>query len=149
MVFYRILDAFSGEPALPAGPIKLPDYFPVEPKGCETQAQTLFACLADEATQKARDLEKAGLQKSYFDDVQLQPEDERAAKLVAEEGDSNPSLPKAGDNPLNECRSSIAYYRRCCDRALKQRKNWILTEPYRVQEEYRYQGDAKVKTLEE
>jgi hypothetical protein len=142
MVFYRIIDAFSGEPQLPPGPIHLPQYFPVEPKGCEKQAQTLFACLANEATQKARDMEKAGFQKSYFSDVQLPPEDERAAQLAREGND--PSLPKAGDNPLEECRSSIAYYKKCCDRALKQRKNWILTEPYRVQEEYRYKGDETV-----
>jgi hypothetical protein len=141
MVFYRILDAFSGEPKLPPGPIHLPSYFPVEPKGCEKQAQALFACIANEATQKARDMEKAGLQKSFFPDVQLQPEDERAAQLARETDD--PSLPKAGDNPLEECRSSIAYYKRCCDRALKQRQNWLLTEPYRVQEEYRYkEGDG-------
>jgi hypothetical protein len=43
---------------------------------------------------------------------------------------------------LEECRSSIAYYKRCCDRALKKRQNWILTEPYRVQEEYRYKEDG-------
>ena len=136
MVFYRIIDAFSGEPKFPPGPIHLPPYFPVEPKGCEKQAQTLFACLANEATQKARDMEKAGLQKSYFPDVTLQAETPEAAQLAKESND--PSLPKAGDNPLEECRSSIAYYQRCCDRALKKRQNWMLTEPYRVQEEYRY-----------
>ncbi|GKY99072.1 hypothetical protein MPSEU_000862900 [Mayamaea pseudoterrestris] len=146
MVLYRIMDAFSGEPQLPPGPIRLPPYFPVEPKGCETQAQTLFACLANEATLKARDMEKAGLQSSYFPDVKLQPGDERAAQL-ARVG-SDPTLPKAGDEPLAECRSSIAYYKRCCDRALKKRQNWMLTEPYRVQEEYRYkeEGSSAVKT---
>lgn len=141
MVFYRIIDAFSGEPQLPPGPIHLPSYFPVEPKGCEKQAQTLFACLANEATQKARDMEKAGLQKSFYSDVTLEAEDERAAQLVREGND--PSLPKVGDNPLEECRSSIAYYKRCCDRALKKRQNWMLTEPYRVQEEYRYKEEAE------
>jgi hypothetical protein len=144
MVFHRIIDAFSGEPQLPPEPIHLPSYFPVEPKGCETQAQKLFACLANEATKKARDMEKAGLQSSYFPDVKLQPEDDRAAQLVAAaaKDGNDPSLPKAGDNPLEECRSSIAYYKRCCDRALKKRQNWILTEPYRVQEEYRYKEDG-------
>ena len=34
----------------------------------------------------------------------------------------------------------IAQYRRCCDRALRRKMNWILTEPVRVQEEYRYAG---------
>jgi len=97
-------------------------------------------------------MEKAGLHKSYFPDVQVKPEDENAARLVAERqrqeqsgdagGDaddpSSSALPKPGDNPLDECRTAIAYYKRCCDRELKKRKNWILTEPYRVQEEYRY-----------
>ena len=51
---------------------------------------------------------------------------------------SSGALPQAGDNPLDECRDFIAYYKRCCDRALKKKENWLLTEPYRVQEEYRY-----------
>lgn len=134
MVFYRVLDAVRGEPKLPDGPTKLPEYFPVEPKGCESYAQKLFACLADDATAKARDMEKAGFHKSYFPDVKVKAEDEEAAKLAA----TDPNLPKPGDNPLDECRSQIAYYQRCCDRELRKRKNWILTEPYRVQEEYRY-----------
>lgn len=135
MVFRRIADILAGEPQL-EGPAKLPDYFPVTPTGCEKHAEKLFHCLANEATDKARDMEKAGLHKSYFPDVQVTPGDEKAAKLVAEGG--HPDLPKVGDNPLDECRSSIAYYIRCCNRELKKRKNWILTEPYRVQEEYRY-----------
>ena len=138
MVWNRIVDAFVGEPKLPDGPTRLPSYFPVEPKGCEAHSQKLFACLANEATEKARDMEKAGLHKSYFPDVTVKPGDEAAAKLVAESDGSDPSLPKPGDNPLDECRTFIAYYKRCCDRELKKRKNWILTEPYRVQEEYRY-----------
>jgi hypothetical protein len=83
-------------------------------------------------------MEKAGLHQSYFPDVQVKPDSEQAARLVAERGEEDPSLPKAGDNPLDECRKEIAYYIQCCDRQLKKRKNWILTEPYRVQEEYRY-----------
>lgn len=142
MVLGRLVDWFGGEPKLPPGPTRLPDYFPVEPKGCESHAQKLFACLANEATAKARDMEKAGLHKSYFQDVQVVPGDAKAAALVKEHPE-DPSLPKPGDNPLDECRAHIAYYRRCCDRELKKRKNWILTEPYRVQEEYRYQPDAK------
>lgn len=142
MVWGKLVDTFGGEPKLPSGPTKLPDYFPVEPAGCEKHAQKLFSCLANEATQKARDMEKAGLHKSYFDDVTVKPGDEKAAKLVAENG-NDPSLPKAGDNPLDECRLPIGYYRRCCERELKKRKNWILTEPYRVQEEYRYAGENK------
>jgi hypothetical protein len=97
--------------------------------------------MANEATAKARDMEKAGLHKSYFSDVIVNPEDEKAAKLAAESDD--PALPKVGDNPLDECRSQIAYYMQCCDRELKKKKNWILTEPYRVQEEYRYGGTGK------
>ena len=48
-------------------------------------------------------------------------------------------LPQPGDNPLDECKMLIAHYQRCCDRKLKQKRNWILTESVRVQEEYRYQ----------
>jgi len=141
MVFGRIANLFAGEPKL-EGPAKLPDYFPVTPVGCEKHAEKLFQCLANEATNKARDMEKAGLHQSYFPDVKVKPGDEKAAKLVAE-GD-HPDLPKPGDNPLDECRSQIAYYNRCCDKELKKKKNWILTEPYRVQEEYRY-GNQQAK----
>ncbi|EEC51943.1 predicted protein [Phaeodactylum tricornutum CCAP 1055/1] len=139
MVFGRVVDLFRGEPQLPEGPTKLPQYFPVEPKGCEKHAQKLFSCLVNEATTKARDMEKAGLHKSYFPDVKVTPGDDKAAQLVAE-GSDDPELPKAGENPLDKCRTAIAYYQRCCDRELKKRQNWILTEPYRVQEEYRYGG---------
>lgn len=137
MVLYRILDAVRGEPKLPEGPTRLPPYFPVEPAGCEAHAQKLFSCLTNEATSKARDMEKAGFHKSYFGDVKVQI-DEKAAQVAA----NDPTLPQPGDNPLDECRSQIAYYQRCCDRELKKRKNWMLTEPFRVQEEYRYQKDA-------
>jgi hypothetical protein len=137
MVWGRISDWFGGKPKLPDGPTRLPQYFPVQPIGCEKPAQKLFSCLSNEATSKARDMEKAGLHKSYFPDVEVKPGDEKAAKLVAAGGD-DPSLPKRGENPLDQCRSAIAFYQRCCDRELKKRKNWMLTEPYRVQEEYRY-----------
>ena len=137
MVWGRIVDAVS-TPKLPEGePTRLPQYFPVEPRGCERHAQKLFACLANEATEKARDMEKAGLLKSYFPGVEMKATDENAAKLVAS-GENNPDLPKPGENPLDQCRTTIAYYKRCCDRELKKKKNWLLTEPYRVQEEYRY-----------
>jgi hypothetical protein len=142
MVFYRILDAVRGEPKLPEGTTRLPQYFPVEPKGCESYAQKLFACLADEATANARDMEKAGFHKSYFADVEVKPGDEKAAEMAK----SDPNLPKPGDNPLDECRSQIAYYQRCCDRELKKKKNWLLTEPFRVQEEYRYGGPNAADT---
>jgi len=149
MVFGRIRDVIQGKPKLD-GPSVLPNYFPVEPRGCEKHADRLFKCLSNEATIKARDMEKAGLHKPYYDDVTPTAVDPDAAKKVQELAKNNndasslpdgvESLPKAGDNPLDECRDLIAYYKRCCDRELKKKHNWILTEPYRVQEEYRYQS---------
>ena len=168
MVWNRIRDALSGPPTLD-GPSVLPPYFPVEPQGCEHHAQKLFDCLATKATEKARDMEKAGYGKSYYPDVEA----ERLKKLQKEAKNDNNNndtknqeggavsssvgmmtttttkkddastptqllLPSPNDNPLDECRQFIAYYKRCCDRELKKKKNWILTEPYRVQEEYRY-----------
>ncbi len=153
MVWNRIRDALSGPPTL-EGPSKLPSYFPVEPAGCEKHAEKLFACLANEATNKARDMEKMGYGKSYYEDV----EKERVAKLQQQQQNDNSTaaaakidekadvdkskLPSPNDNPLDECRLAIAYYKRCCDRELKKKKNWILTEPYRVQEEYRYKSKS-------
>ena len=136
MVWGRIVDTFGGEPKLPEGETKLPQYFPVEPKGCERHAQALFNCLAGEATEKAREMEKLGIHKSYFPDVEVK-KPETLPKIT-----EGPGIPKPGDNPLDECRTAIAYYKRCCDRELKKKKNWILTEPFRVQEEYRYGGAA-------
>lgn len=133
------------EPKLPDGRTRLPDYFPVAPKGCEKVSQHLYTCLAEEATVKARDMERAGLFPSYFPDVRIKY-DERAAKIAAEGDD--PTLPKAGENPLDQCSTKIAYYMRCCDRELKKKKNWILTEPYRVQEEYRYEVGGNDSTAE-
>eukprot|EP00565_Helicotheca_tamesis_P009186 CAMPEP_0185729938 /NCGR_PEP_ID=MMETSP1171-20130828/7767_1 /TAXON_ID=374046 /ORGANISM="Helicotheca tamensis, Strain CCMP826" /LENGTH=161 /DNA_ID=CAMNT_0028398887 /DNA_START=62 /DNA_END=547 /DNA_ORIENTATION=- len=155
MVLGRIRDAIQGVPKL-EGPSRLPDYFPVEPKGCEKHAEKLFQCLANEATEKAREMEKAGLHKSYYPDVKVTPGDENAAikvreaaaeaakagKEVNENMNAAERLPTADDNPLDACRTMIAYYKRCCDRELKKKHNWILTEPYRVQEEYRYQKEA-------
>ena len=155
MVWGRIVDAISRTPTLD-GPSKLPDYFPVEPRGCEKHSQRLFECLAKDATAKARDMEKAGYGKSYYPDVEA----ERLKKLQSEEksnkgasGDDvvvaakgiekSQQLPSPNDNPLDECRTLIAYYKRCCDRELKKKKNWILTEPYRVQEEYRYKKSGE------
>jgi hypothetical protein len=140
MVWGAIKNAVGlSEPTLPDGPTRLPDYFPVEPRGCEKHAQSLFACLAEEATNKARDMERAGLHKSYFSDVKAKALDPKAAEAVAKDQD-NPEFPKAGDNPLDECRKFVAYYKHCCDKQLKKKKNWILTESVRVQEEYRYKG---------
>ena len=125
------------EPKLPEGKVvQLPDYFPVEPKGCERVAQELFTCITETATEKARDIEKAGLHTSYYPDVEVKVKDQHAATVAATSDD--PSLPKKGDNPLDVCYKHIVYYEQCCNRELKKKKNWILTEPYRVQEEYRY-----------
>ena len=141
MVWGAIKNAVGlGEPTLPDGPTRLPDYFPVEPRGCEKHAQKLFNCLANEATQKARDMERAGLHKSHFPDVEVFPVDAKAAEAVAE--GASPDLPKAGDNPLDECRTFLAYYQRCCEKQLKKKKNALLIEHVRVQEEYRYTGPS-------
>ena len=141
MVWGTIKNAVGlGEPKLPDGPTQLPDYFPVEPKGCEKHAQTLFNCLANEATEKARDMERLGVHKSYFPDVEVKPLDPAAGKVV-NDADS-PDLPKAGDNPLDACKLFVARYKQCCDRELKKKKNWILTEHVRVQPEYRYTGPS-------
>lgn len=144
MVWNRIRDAISGIPTL-EGPSKLPPYFPVEPSGCEKHAQRLFECLVKDATEKARDMEKAGYAKSHYPDVEaerlknLKSREDIAANIKTDGKDVDLSaLPSPDDNPLDECRTLIAYYKRCCDRELKKKKNWILTEPYRVQEEYRY-----------
>ena len=152
MVFGRIRDAIAGKPTL-EGPSVLPEYFPVQPKGCERHAEPLFQCLANEATEKARDMELAGLHKSYYPDVQTKPVDEKAAQKVreasAKAATTNESIPEserlptAEDNPLDACRDFIAYYKRCCDRELKKKHNLILTEPFRVQEEYRYNQASK------
>lgn len=139
MVWGAIKNAIGLSKPTLDGPTRLPDYFPLEPKGCEKHAQKLFSCLANEATAKARDMERAGLHKSYFSDVQVRPTDPKAAQAVAEDP-QNPELPKAGDNPLDECRTFVAYYKQCCDRQLKKKKNLILKEHVRVQEEYRYKG---------
>ena len=155
MVWGRIVDGLSRTPTID-GPSKLPDYFPVEPRGCEKHSQRLFECLAKDATAKARDMEKAGYGKSYYPDVEaerlkkLQSDSEKSNKGASEDDvaaskgvEKSQQLPSPNDNPLDECRTLIAYYKRCCDRELKKKKNWILTEPYRVQEEYRYKKSGE------
>jgi len=84
-------------------------------------------------------MEKAGYSKSYYPDVRAEQEKQRGSSVDMENKDVDVSaLPSPDDNPLDECRTFVAYYKRCCDRELKKKKNWLLTEPYRVQEEYRY-----------
>mmetsp|Transcript_16355 Transcript_16355/g.22791 ORF Transcript_16355/g.22791 Transcript_16355/m.22791 type:complete len:151 (-) Transcript_16355:243-695(-) len=148
MVWGRIRDAISGTPKL-EGEAQLPDYFPVEPRGCERHAEKLFTCLAEEATAKARDMEKAHLHKSYYTgevvDASATSADQKNStdiSMLDDQTKKERGLPTANDNPLDECRTFIAYYKRCCDRELKKKQNWILTEPYRVQEEYRYNKEA-------
>ena len=142
MVWGAIKNAIGlGDPLAnePAGPTRLPQYFPVEPKGCQKHAQKLFNCLSNEATDKIRDMERVGFHKSQFADVEASPVDPKAAEAVAQDPE-NPDFPKVGDNPLDECKLFIAKYRKCCDRNLKQERNRLLRETVRVQEEYRYQG---------
>eukprot|EP00590_Aulacoseira_subarctica_P005998 CAMPEP_0172415938 /NCGR_PEP_ID=MMETSP1064-20121228/2364_1 /TAXON_ID=202472 /ORGANISM="Aulacoseira subarctica , Strain CCAP 1002/5" /LENGTH=117 /DNA_ID=CAMNT_0013153237 /DNA_START=13 /DNA_END=366 /DNA_ORIENTATION=- len=46
---------------------------------------------------------------------------------------------QSDEDPIQTCcRSLILQYQSCCDKHLKKRANWILTESYRVQDEYRY-----------
>lgn len=134
---------FSSAPKLPDGPTRLPSYFPVQPKGCEKVSSALFECVTESATAKARDLEKVGFHTSYFRDVATQPANTAAAERIADLED--PNLPKPGENPLDQCRGEIGNYIKCCNRELQKRKNWLLTEPYRVQEEYRYTGNQSEK----
>lgn len=147
MVLGKIRDIIQGKPTLD-GPSRLPEYFPVQPIGSEKHSENLFQCLATKATAKARDMEKAGLHSTHFPNVSPRAVDENAAKKVQQiasgglENDGN-ELPKAGDNPLDECRDLIAYYKRCSDRELKRKKNWNLIEPFRVQEEYRYNNNGQ------
>jgi hypothetical protein len=132
-----------GVPTLPddGQPTRLPHYFPVEPKGCEKQAQTLFQCLSNEATAKARDMERVGYYQPYFDNISAIPTDPQAAEAVKDDP-NNPEFPQPNDNPLDECKMVIAQYQHCCDRKLKHKRNWILTESVRVQKEYRYQEQS-------
>ena len=123
----------------PDGPTRLPSFFPVEPRGCEKQSQKLFNCLSNEATGKLRDMERVGFHKPYFPDVDVSPVDPVAAEAVAQNPET-PEFPKSGDNPLDECKLFIAHYRKCCQKALKQKRNRMLNETVRVIEEYRYQG---------
>ena len=126
----------------PDGPTRLPHFFPVEPKGCEKHSKKLFNCINNEATEKLRDMERVGFHKSYFDDVEVIPADQKAAETVLQNPE-NPEFPSVGDNPLDECKLFIVNYRRCCERALRQKRNQILQETVRVQEEYRYQGQTE------
>ncbi|KAL7484762.1 hypothetical protein ACHAW6_010384 [Cyclotella cf. meneghiniana] len=145
MVLGRLRDSLFGPPTL-TGPTVLPPYFPVTPAGCEKHAERLFTCIATTATEKARDMEKAGYAKSYYPDIREKQERETKEQnvpvpspvLEGRKDVDTAALPSPNDNPLDQCRTFVAYYKRCCDRELKKKKNWILTEPYRVQEEYRY-----------
>jgi len=120
----------QGEPTLPPGPIHLPDYFPVEPIGCEKKTQALFQCLIEKATPKHRELEGKN-------DHDLHYQLSSTSTSSSSSSEKQEKTPER--DPLEPCRSVIAHYKRCCDRELKRKRNWKLTELYRVQEEYRYQ----------
>jgi hypothetical protein len=127
----------------PDGPARLPEFFPVEPKGCEKHTQNLFNCISKDATEKQRDMERVGFHKSYFSDVEVSPVDPKAAEAVAQDPE-NPEFPKAGDNPLDACKVFIATYRKCCERNLRQNRNRMLRETVRVHDEYRYKGPETI-----
>ena len=82
-------------------------------------------------------MEKAGCWRSYYPDVDANRL-KRPKVGDTDKAGVKKSFPSPEGNPLDECRMLIAYYKRCCDRELQKKKNWMLTEPYRVQEEYRY-----------
>jgi len=96
--------------------VTLPSYFPVVPKGCEVKADLLFKCIAGDATDKLRSWEEEEEQITSHEEI-------------------------AGRDPVSECcRTYVQQYKSCCDKQLKKRSNWMLTESFRVQDEYRYAG---------
>lgn len=142
MVWTTIKNAIGlGDPLAnePDGPTRLPDFFPLEPKGCEKVTQKLLDCVKNEATEKQRDMERVGFHKAYFPGVEAIPVDPKAAEAVAQDPE-NAEFPKIGENPLDQCKIFIANYRKCCTRNLKQARNRMLNEKVRVIEEYRYNG---------
>ena len=145
MVFGRIRDLIQGEPTLPPGPIHLPEYFPVEPIGCEKKAQALFKCINSEATQKHRELEKKGLDLAHYQLRERSENESKEEQKIVTTPVNNDLLNTSEDDPLEPCRSLIAHYKRCCDRELKRKRNWKLTEPFRVQDEYRYKSNSNTK----
>jgi hypothetical protein len=93
--------------------IQLPSYFPVVPKGCEVKADLLFKCIAGDATDNLR----------LWEEEQITSHEEIAR------------------DPVSECcQTYVQQYKSCCDKQLKKRSNWMLTESFRVQDEYRYAG---------
>lgn len=77
------------------------------------KADQLFKCIAGDATDKLRSWEE-------------------------EPTTSNEEI---SIDPVSECcRTYVQQYKSCCDKQLKKRSNWLLTESYRVQDEYRYEG---------
>jgi len=96
----------------------LPSYFPVVPKGCEAVSETMFRCLEEDASNKLREIEQETSNSTKHNDATVDCD------------------------PLRVCSLFISQYQKCCDRQLQKKSNWILTESYRVQEEYRYRGGA-------
>mmetsp|Transcript_41425 Transcript_41425/g.48300 ORF Transcript_41425/g.48300 Transcript_41425/m.48300 type:complete len:143 (+) Transcript_41425:79-507(+) len=124
---------------LPPGPTKLPPYFPVVPKGCEAKSDELFNCISGAGTSKLRMMEKEGTSTSYYDKKPEIVVNETSVGVKGEAGQQNVDTHDA----LEPCREFLVKYQTCCKRELKKKKNWILTEPYRVQEEYRYNREEE------
>eukprot|EP00591_Stephanopyxis_turris_P007866 CAMPEP_0195524514 /NCGR_PEP_ID=MMETSP0794_2-20130614/24404_1 /TAXON_ID=515487 /ORGANISM="Stephanopyxis turris, Strain CCMP 815" /LENGTH=121 /DNA_ID=CAMNT_0040654757 /DNA_START=131 /DNA_END=493 /DNA_ORIENTATION=+ len=100
------------------GDATLPPYFPVRPKGCETQSDALFQCITNTATDRLRAIE-----------------DEKEQQVSGSKEEEAPPLSTKGDtaseasvavvvNPLDSCREMIYTYKRCCDKNLKKKQNW-------------------------
>merc|ERR1712232_1273712 len=126
-------------------PIKLPDYFPAEPKGCQRNVEALFQCLANEATDTIRDLEKNGARKAgryYLNDNNDNNLSKKSNKEITPS--TTTSTTPINDDPLEPCRLLVYQYKKCCNKQLKKKQNQHLMETYRVQEEYRY-DDEKLK----
>ena len=122
-------------------PIKLPDYFPAEPMGCQRNVEALFQCLANEATDAIRDMEKNGIRKAgrYYPDTTSNINKEASTSSTSISSNDN-------DDPLEPCRLLVYQYKKCCNKQLKKKHNQHLMETYRVQEEYRYDEVSKKET---
>jgi hypothetical protein len=116
----------------------LPNYFPVVPKGCESQSEALFKCIEGDASQKLRQLEQT--QQSSSTVANAKPSSNSSSQEQGATEEATATSTGDDNNPLGLCRDLIAQYQKCCDKQLKKKTNWMLTETYRVQEEYRYQG---------
>merc|ERR1719362_1979491 len=62
----RIREYISPKPII-EGPAKLPDFFPLSPKGCEHLSESLFDCISNKALPIAREMERKGVNTLYWD----------------------------------------------------------------------------------